>query len=94
MPETRQIKRLQLTLAWSDTDEVWIASCAEFPALKAHGAHWLDAMSELRFVLDDVIADLTRGGALAMLPQGKLDEVGKVVVSGLYDEDVSLPPAY
>jgi predicted HicB family RNase H-like nuclease len=68
------------TVRWSEEDGAYVGRVAEFPSLAAHGRTLEAALREIKFVVADVLADLTESGEQIPEPFGKRRFSGKFIV--------------
>lgn len=68
------------SVRWSEEDGVFVGRVAEFPSLAAHGQTLEAALGEIRFVVSDVLAELTSSGEPVPEPFSKRRFSGKFLV--------------
>lgn len=56
------MNKYSYTITWSAEDDAYISRVAEFPSLAAHGESYEDALSEIQFVVKEVVKDLEASG--------------------------------
>lgn len=54
----RRTMKYNITVAWDDADDIWIARVAELPSIAAHGSSVEAALVELAVVLGAVLEEL------------------------------------
>ena len=66
------------SVAWSETDGVFIGRVTEFPSLAAHGSKQEKALREIRDVVDFVLDDLASAGEEIPVPLGRREYSGRL----------------
>ena len=65
---------------WSPEDDAYIARCLEFPSLATHGPSPETALSELRLLVADIVADMLSNKESVPEPLGIRPYSGKLVL--------------
>ena len=74
------MEKYEYKVTWSEEDQVYIGSVAEFPSLAAHGDTAKDALKEIQFVVASVLDDLKESGEIAPQPLSSRRYSGKLNV--------------
>jgi len=77
---THRAEHYTYTVRWSEEDSAFVGRVAEFPSLAAHGHTLEAALAEIKFVVSEVLKDLTTSGEEIPEPFGKRKFSGKFVV--------------
>jgi predicted RNase H-like HicB family nuclease len=72
-----KIHKYEYRVSWSEADEAYIARVVEFPSPTTHGNTPQQAISELHFVVEEVVKDLEENGESVPIP---ISTVKSVVV--------------
>jgi predicted HicB family RNase H-like nuclease len=75
-----EAKDYQYSVGWSEEDQAYIGTVAEFPSLAAHGDSFEDALKEILTVVTDVLVDLRDSGERVPEPFGKREYSGTLNV--------------
>jgi len=65
---------------WSQEDDAYIARCLEFPSLATHGPSPEEALSEMRELVSNIIAELSANHESIPEPLGIRPYSGKLVL--------------
>jgi predicted HicB family RNase H-like nuclease len=77
---THRAEHYTYVVRWSEEDGAFIGRVAEFPSLAAHGRTLEAALAEIKFVVSEVLKDLTASREQIPEPFGKRRFSGKFVV--------------
>jgi len=72
------IDKYTIRVQWSEEDEAFLANCLEFPSLMTHGDTQLEAIEELKVVLQFAIDDLRDKGKTLPVPIGERQFKGNI----------------
>ncbi len=75
-----EAKDYQYSVGWSEEDQAYIGTVAEFPSLAAHGDSFEGALKEILTVVTEVVADLRDSGERVPEPFGKREYSGTLNV--------------
>ena len=72
-----QYKRLSYSVIWSDEDQEYVGLCAEFPSLSCLAATRDEALSGIKRVVGDVLADMQTNEESVPINNGAKVEIRK-----------------